>query len=69
MALDENGKAVDRPVFCPIFRKEIPDGQCWEIANVGNDSLSLPPDEVPPCGWDEAYRICQDCPEFLSMSR
>lgn len=68
MALDENGKAIDRQVFCPIFDREIPDGLCWEIANIGNDSLKLPPDETPPCGWDEARRYCNSCPEYAAMS-
>lgn len=68
MALDGNGKAMDRLAFCPIFNREIPDGLCWEIANIGNDSLRLPPDETPPCGWDEARGHCNRCPEYAAMS-
>ena len=42
-----------RMVDCPIFHREIDEGLCWEISNIGDDSLKLPPHEVPPCGWDE----------------
>ena len=53
-----------RMVDCPIFHREISEWLCWEISNIGDDSLKLPPHEVPPCGWDEAYRICQGCPHY-----
>lgn len=49
---------------CPIFGKEIANGLCWEISNIGDDTLPLPPDEIPPCGWDEAHKICDKCPWY-----
>lgn len=59
----------DPQVFCPIFNHMIADGLCWDIANVGNDSLMLPPEKVPPCGWDEAYKICEKCPIYIEMGQ
>lgn len=54
----------ERRYLCPIFNREISEWLCWEISNIGDDSLKLPPHEVPPCGWDEAYRICQGRPHY-----
>lgn len=54
----------DPMVFCPIFNHEIADGLCWDISNIGNDSLMLPPEKTPPCGWDEAYKSCLKCPHY-----
>jgi hypothetical protein len=51
-------------VFCPIFNHEIADGLCWDISNIGNDSLMLPPEKTPPCGWDEAHEICLKCQHY-----
>ncbi len=54
----------DPMVFCPIFNHEIADGLCWDISNIGNDSLMLPPEKTPPCGWDEAHEICLKCQHY-----
>lgn len=56
-------------VNCPLFKKDIAYGLCWDIANVGNDSLMLPPDKIPPCGWDAAHQICDKCPVYLDMGK
>ena len=50
--------------YCPIFDKEIDEGLCWDISNIGNDSLCLSADERPPCGWEEAYKICKACQHY-----
>lgn len=64
MDLSDVTRVSDTMVYCPIFGKEIALGLCFDISNIGNDSLNLPPELVPPCGWDEAYRICKKCPEY-----
>lgn len=51
--------------YCPIFDKEIDEGLCWDISNIGNDSLCLSADERPPCGWEEAYKICKACQHYI----
>ena len=53
--------------YCRIFNQEIDPGLCWEISNIGNDSLQLPQNLMPPCGWDEAHKICDKCPVYLEM--
>lgn len=58
----------DPQVFCPIFNHEIADGLCWDISNVGDDSLMLPPEKTPPCGWDKAHKICLGCHIYKEMS-
>ena len=59
----------DPMVKCPLFGKEIADGLCWDISNIGNDSLKLPANEVPPCGWAEAHKVCAKCPQYLEMGK
>lgn len=54
----------DPMVFCPIFNHEIADGLCWDISNIGNDSLMLPPEKTPPCSWDEAHKSCLQCQHY-----
>lgn len=60
-------KLIDEKEYCRIFDREIDSGLCWEISNIGNDSLNLPSSLVPPCGWDEAHKICDKCPVYLEM--
>ena len=54
--------------YCPIFDKEIDEGLCWDISNIGNDSLCLSADERPPCGWEEAYKICKACQHYAECA-
>ena len=56
-------------VVCPIFRHNIADGVFGDIANIGNDSLMLPSEKTPPCGWDEAHKICNECPVYKKMGQ
>ena len=57
----------DPQVFCPIFGRKIADGLCWDISNIGNDSLMLPLEKIPPCGWEKAHQICDECPVYQEM--
>lgn len=62
-------RVPDPQVFCPIVDHGIADGLCWEIANIGNDSLNLPPEKTPPCGWDEARQRCLNCSVYEEMGQ
>ena len=59
----------DPQVFCPIFNHKIADGLCWDIANIGDDSLELSPEKTPPCGWEEAHKICLKCHVYKEMGQ
>lgn len=59
----------DPLVFCPIFNHKIAGGLCWDISNIGNDSLMLPPEKIPPCGWEAAHKICDQCPVYKEMGQ
>ena len=56
----------DPQVFCPIFNHKIADGLCWDISNIGNDSLMLP-EKTPPCSCEKAHQICLKCPVYEEM--
>lgn len=62
-----NNNAVPDIVFCKLFNREIDYGLCWDISNIGNDSLKLSPEEAPSCGWNKAHEICDNCPIYLSL--
>lgn len=61
-------KIIDGTVLpewqCPIFGKVIDAGLCWEISNIGDDSLQLAENETPPCGWTAAHAVCAQCPRY-----
>ena len=50
--------------FCPIYNREIDSGLCFEISNIGNDSLCLKGNDKPPCGWDKAHEACFKCQHY-----
>lgn len=50
--------------FCPIYGREIDCGLCFDVSNIGSDSLCLKKNEKPPCSWDEARRICLKCQHY-----
>lgn len=55
---------IPEHIKCPMFSHEIDCGLCWEISNIGDDSLKLRDEEKPKCGWEEAHKICDKCPEY-----
>ena len=62
MDLKQNNCATLKKWFCPVYGHEIDESLCWEISNIGNNSLKLSEKETPPCGWDDAHRMCDKCP-------
>lgn len=53
--------------FCPIYNRKIDCGLCFDVSNIGNDSLCLTGDDKPPCSWDNAHKICLDCHVYKEM--
>lgn len=45
-------------IYCPLMKREIEIGYCWELCNIGTDEILLRGDTVKD--WDEAQRICRD---------
>lgn len=54
----------DPQVFCPIFNHEIADGLCWDISNIGNDSLMLPPEKNHPVGGMKLIKFAANAPSI-----
>ena len=50
--------------FCPIYNRRIDYGLCWEVSNIGDDSLCLKGAEKPPCSWDKAHKTCNQCQHY-----
>ena len=55
-------KQVNNKIFCPLLNKEIDEGYCWELCNIGTDEILLEGDDVKD--WKEAYKICDKCGRF-----
>ena len=53
--------------FCPIYNRKIDRGLCFDVSNIGNDSLCLTGDDKPPCSWDKAHKICLGCHVYKEM--
>lgn len=49
----------DEMVACPLLKRKIADGYCWELCNIGTDEILLYGDKIED--WDEAKRICDKC--------
>lgn len=53
---------ISNKVFCPLLDKEIDEGYCWELCNIGTDEILLEGDTVKD--WDEANKICDKCGRY-----
>ena len=51
--------------FCPVYNHKIDSGLCFEVSNIGDDTLCLKGNDKPPCNWAEAHKICLDCPRYV----
>lgn len=49
-------------VQCPLLNKEIDEGYCWELCNIGTDEILLEGDKVHD--WDEALKVCKKCGRY-----
>lgn len=49
-------------IYCPLLKKKIDDGYCWELCNIATDEILLNGDKVDD--WDEAQKICDKCGLF-----
>lgn len=64
MDINDLPHCEDSLVFCPIFNRKIAEGLCFDISNIGNDSLCLSKDQTPSCGWQQAHEICNNCKHY-----
>ena len=55
---------ISEKVFCPIFNREIEEGYCWELCNIGTDEILYKEDKGKVADWDEAQRICKKCGRY-----
>ena len=54
--------SVSNKIFCPLLNKEIEEGYCYELCNIGTDEILLKGDEVKD--WNEADKICDKCGRY-----
>lgn len=64
MVFRTNDTAKSEEWFCPIYNSKIDCGLCFEVSNIGDDTLCLKGDDKPPCNWAEAHKTCLNCPRY-----
>ena len=64
MVFRTNDTAKPEEWFCPIYNRKIDCGLCFEVSNIGDDTLYLKGDDKPPCNWAEAHKTCLNCPRY-----
>ncbi len=52
-------ETVESKIYCPLMKREIDTGYCWELCNMATDDILLHGDKVDD--WDEAQAICEKC--------
>ena len=62
MVFRTNDTAKPEEWFCPIYNRKIDCGLCFEVSNIGDDTLCLMGDDKQPCNWAEAHKTCLNCP-------
>lgn len=55
---------VSNKIYCPLLKKNVEDGYCWELCNIGTDDILLEGDKVSD--WDEALEICKKCGRYYN---
>lgn len=54
-----SNKRKSEMLYCPLLKREISEGYCWELCNIGTDDILLNDDKIPD--WDEAQEVCKEC--------
>lgn len=49
---------VSKKLYCPLMKRDIEVGYCWELCNIGSDEMLLEGDIVED--WKEAEHICME---------
>ena len=52
----------EQRVYCPLLKKEVDWGYCWELCNIATDDILLDGDKVED--WDEAQGVCKKCGRY-----
>jgi hypothetical protein len=53
---------MSNKIECPLLKKEIAEGYCWELCNIANDSILMNNDKVSD--WQKASEICRRCGRY-----
>lgn len=51
-------KVISDKIYCPLLKREIETGYCWELCNIATDEILLHGDVIKD--WNEAQRICEE---------
>lgn len=54
--------SVSEKLYCPLMKREIECGYCWELCNIATDDILIDGDTVE--NWNAAQKICDKCGQF-----
>lgn len=55
-------KSISKKVFCPLMKRDIEVGYCWELCNIASDDILIDGDTIE--SWEIAQKICDECGQF-----
>ncbi len=53
---------MDNYIYCPLVKKEISEGYCFDLCNVATDDILLDSDVIGD--WEKAQEICKICGQY-----
>jgi hypothetical protein len=53
--------SAEDDIECPLLKRKIPFGYCFELCNIATDVILLPVDKGKVSDWDKAQNICKQC--------
>lgn len=55
-------KSISKKVSCPLMKRDIEVGYCWELCNIASDDILIDGDTIE--SWETAQKICDECGQF-----
>ena len=52
-------KVISHKIYCPLLKRKIETGYCWELCNIATDEILLYGDRIEH--WEESWKQCDQC--------
>lgn len=51
-------------VNCPLLKRKISEGYCFELCNMATDDILLQEDKGKVTDWNKAQKTCEECGRY-----
>lgn len=55
---------MNQIIFCPLLKRKISEGYCFDVCNIATDDILLHEDKNKVTNWDKAQEICKECGRY-----